>query len=136
MGWTKLYTNYFLLLQFGFLNFYYCFLAPWGPRWFKMRISPPYPHAYRKMQLNGAVSRNNRKNVCPVSVLGRGRKRILQNVYCVGSPTVGSASSSIRLHRCAVTYITEISLHVSLNNQSNSLSLLSFKILKDNWGMS
>ena len=44
----------------------------------------------------------------------------LRNVYGVGSPTVGTTSSSVRLHICAVTYMTEISLHVALNNQSDS----------------
>ena len=35
-----------------------------------------------------------------------------------GSPTVGLTSSSVRLpHLCAVTYMTEISLIVTLNNQ-------------------
>ena len=51
-----------------------------------------------KGDINGAVSRNNRKKGDPVSVLGRARKRTLLNVYGVGSPTVGSISSSIRLH--------------------------------------
>ena len=40
--------------------------------------------------------------------------RTLQNVYGVGSPTVGT-TSSVRLHICAVTCVTEISLHVTLN---------------------
>ena len=39
------------------------------------------------------------------------------NVYDVESPTVDSTSSSIRLtHLCAVTYITELPLHVTLSN--------------------
>ena len=33
-----------------------------------------------------------------MSMLGRARLRTLRNVYGVGSPTVGSTSSSIRLH--------------------------------------
>ena len=59
-----------------------------------------------------------------MSVPGRARKRTLRNVYGVESPTVGSTSFSMRLHiyRCAVTYITEISLHVTLSNQSHSLT--------------
>ena len=47
-----------------------------------------------------------------MSVLGRARKRTLRNVYGVGSPTVGQ-NCSVRLHICAVTYITEILLHVT-----------------------
>ena len=46
---------------------------------------------------NGAVSRNNRKKDGPVSVLGRARLRTLHYVYGVGSQTVGSTSSSVRL---------------------------------------
>ena len=37
----------------------------------------------------------------------------LRNVYGVGSPTVDT--TSVRLHICAVTCVTEISLHVTLN---------------------
>ena len=37
----------------------------------------------------------------------------MANVYGVGSPTIGTTSSSVRLHVCAVTHITEISLHVT-----------------------
>ena len=35
------------------------------------------------------------------------------NVYGVWSLTVGTTSSSVRLHICAVTYMTEISFHVT-----------------------
>ena len=38
----------------------------------------------------------------------------LRDVYGVESPTVGTTSSS-RLHICAVTYMTRISMHVTLN---------------------
>ena len=37
----------------------------------------------------------------------------LRNVYSIGSPTVGTTSSSVRLPICAVTYMTEISLNVT-----------------------
>ena len=42
-----------------------------------------------------------------------------ENVYGVGSPTVGPTSSSVRLHIFvpSSTYMTEISLIVTLNNQ-------------------
>ena len=41
---------------------------------FKTRIGPPYPHASRNLRrLKLAISRNNRKKIGPVSVLGRAR---------------------------------------------------------------
>ena len=67
----------------------------------------------RKRRLNGAVSRNNRKKGWPRVGVGRARYKTLRNVYGVGSPTVGSTSSSVRMHICAVTCLTEISLHVT-----------------------
>ena len=70
-------------------------------RWYKNRsmrgpfskVSP----ACRKRRLIGAVCRNHR-NVSPVSALERARERTLQNVYGVGSPTLGPTTSSFRLH--------------------------------------
>ena len=57
-----------------------------------------------------------------MSVLGR---RTIQNVYGVGSPTVGRTSSSVRLHIYVTShYITEISLHVMLSSQSHSLDVV------------
>ena len=50
-----------------------------------------------------------------------GTLKNLRNAYGVGSPTVGTTSSSVRMHICAVTYITEISLHLTLN--TNQLKL-------------
>ena len=65
------------------------------------------------------ICRNNRKKVGPVSVLGRARLRTLQNVYGVGSPTVGTTFLfSSPEHLYAVTCIAEISLIVMLINQS------------------
>ena len=75
-------------------------------------MCPPYPHACRKRRLKW-VSLNNSKKVDPVSVLGRARLRTLPIVYGVGSPTVNFFFSP-PAHLCAVTYITGISLHVSL----------------------
>ena len=58
-----------------------------------------------------------------MSVLGRALYRNLRNVYGVGSPTVGTTSSSVRLH----IYMTEISLIVTLNNQfTHSLRIIEF----------
>ena len=63
-----------------------------------------------------------------MSVLGRANLRTLRNVYGAGSPTVqshvGTTSSSVRLHICAVIYMTEISLHVMLNSNTHTDNLL------------
>ena len=50
-------------------------VAPVGTRGELSRMCPPYPLARRKRRIKGgaAVSRNNRKEVGPVSVLGRAR---------------------------------------------------------------
>ena len=50
-------------------------------------------------------------------------KKTLRNVYGVGSPTVGT-TSSVGLHICAVTCVTEISLHVTLNTNVNTNFLM------------
>ena len=66
-----------------------------------------------------SISRKNRKKVGPVSVLELARVRTLQNVYDVGSPTVGTGFLfSSPEHLYAVTCIAEISLIVMLINQS------------------
>ena len=76
----------------------------------KSRMCPPYPQRDRKRRLNGAVCRYHRiKRVVPCRCR-TGTLKTLRNVYGVGSQTVGKTSSSIRLHICAVIYITEISL--------------------------
>ena len=63
-------------------------------------------------------------------MLGWARLRTLRNVYGVWSLTVGPTSFfSPTAHICAVTYITEISLHVMLSNQSLSLSSKKFALL-------
>ena len=57
----------------------------------------------------------------PVSVLERARIRTLRNVYGDGSPTVGTTSFfSPPAHLCAVIYMNEIWLIVTLNKQFTS----------------
>ena len=56
------------------------------------------PMGIVKGNWNGAVSWNDCKTGGPMSVLGQARWRTLWNVYGVGSRTVGSTSSSVRLH--------------------------------------
>ena len=47
----------------------------------------------------------------------------------LGSPTVGTTSSSVRLHICTVTYMTEISLHVTLNTNKLKTQITKVKVL-------
>ena len=56
------------------------------------------------------------------------RRSVKLYVYGIGIPTVGPTSYSIRLHiymymMCAIACIAEISLHVTLYNQSHSLTV-------------
>ena len=84
-----------------------------------MRIQDENPSsvfaACRKRRLNGAVLGITLYKGWYRVGAGTGtlKKRVIRNVYGVGSPTVGTISSSVGLHICAVTYITEISLHVT-----------------------
>ena len=66
-----------------------------------------------KRRLNGAVCQNHRIKRVVLCRYRKGTLRTLRNVYGIGSPTVGTTSSSVRLHICAVTYMTEILLHVT-----------------------
>ena len=53
----------------------------------------------------------------------------------VGGPTVGTTSSSVRLHIYAVTYMTEISLHVTLNTNELSVNtgIIGIFLTKNSW---
>ena len=67
---------------------------PWVPEGLRWEYVLHIP--LRVVKGNGAVSRYNHKKVSPVSVLGSEREWTLQNVYGVGSPTIGP-TSSVRL---------------------------------------
>ena len=85
---------------------------PWGPGGLSRECAPPYPQRDRKRRLNGAVCRNHRvgartgtlKN--PTKYLWRWEPDRRSNFFF--NPPA---------HLCAVTYMTEISLIVTLNNQ-------------------
>ena len=49
-----------------------------------------------------------------------GTLKNLRNVYGVGSSTVGTTSSSVRLHTYVPSHMNEISLIVTLNNKFSS----------------
>ena len=95
-------------------------LTPWVPRWNQNTVSP----VCRKMRLNGKVSVNNRKRDGPVSVFGRVDCTLKDPTKCLWhwGPDRRFNIFNPPAHLCDVTYITEISLYVTLSNHSHSLS--------------
>ena len=92
----------------------------------KSRICPPYPQHDRKRRLNGAVSRNNRiKRLAPCRCLDGHVKEPYEMSMAWEPDRRSNFFFNPPAHLCAVTYITEISFHVTLNNQSHSLTLTS-----------
>ena len=73
----------------------------------------------RKRGLNGAVSRINRIKRWPRVGARAGTFTEPRNVYGVWSLTVGQSFVSPPAHLCVVTYMTEISLIVKLNNKGS-----------------
>ena len=91
--------------------------VPWGPG-FKSRMCPPYPKRDRKRRLNGAVCRNHRiKRLVPCRCFN-GHVKEPYEMSTAWEPDRRSNFFFIPpAHLCAVTYMTEISLIVTLNNQ-------------------
>ena len=88
----------------------------WG---FKTRIDPPYPHVRRKRRL-GLFLR--------IIVAWTGTlKNSTKCLWCWG-PDCRSNFFSPSAHLCAITYITEISLIMTLSNQS-TLILTNYSII-------
>ena len=93
---------------------------PWGPGGLSRECAPPYPKRDRKRRLNGAVCRNHRI---------KGWSRVGARIGTLKNPTKclwrwepdrrSNFLFSPPAHLCAVTYMTEISLIVTLNNQFN-----------------
>ena len=84
------------------------------------RMCPPYPQRDRKRRLNGAVCRNHR--IKGWSRVGARTGTLKEPTKCLWrlEPDRRSNFFSPPAHRCAVTYMTEISLIVTLNNQFTS----------------
>ena len=80
-------------------------------------MCPPYPQRDRKRRLNGAVSRNNR--IKGWSRVGARMGMLKNPTKCLWrwEPDRRSNFFSPPAHLCAVTYMTEISLIVTFNNQ-------------------
>ena len=80
-------------------------------------MCPPYPQRDRKRRLNGAVCQNHRiKRVVPCWCRTGTLKKPTKCLWR-WEPDRRSNFFSPPAHICAVTYITDISLIVTLNNQ-------------------
>ena len=98
---------------------------PWGPGGLSRECAPPYPQRDCKRRLNGAVCRNHR--IKGWSRVGARTGTLKNPTKCLWRWEPDRRSNfffSPPAHLCAVTYMTEISLIVTLNNQFNSTQLL------------
>ena len=87
----------------------------------KSRMCPPYPQRDRKRRLNGAVCRNRRiKRVVPCRCQDVHVKEPYEMSMAWEPDRRSNFFFSPPAHLCAVTYMTEISLIVTLNNKFNS----------------
>ena len=81
-------------------------------------MCPPYPKRDRKRRLNGAVCRNHRiKRVVPCRCYDGHVKEPYEMSMAWEPDGRSNFFFSPPAHLCAVTYMTEISLIVTLNNQ-------------------
>ena len=105
----------------GNTNGYICACISCHPvraRGVKSRMCPPYPQRDRKRRLNGAVCRNHRiKRVVPCRCLDGHVKEPYEMSMAWEPDRRFNFFFSPPAHLCAVTYMTEISLIVTLNNQ-------------------
>ena len=93
-------------------------MRAWGV---KSRMCPPYPQRDRKRRLNGAVCRNHRiKRVVRVGARTGTLKNPTKCLWRWEPDRRSNFFFSPPAHLCAVTYMTEISLIVTLNNQFNN----------------
>ena len=104
-------------LQFN-SSLFFSPMRAWGV---KSRMCPPYPQRDRKRRLNGAVCRNHR--IKGWSRVGARTGTLKNPTKCLWRWEPDRRSNfffSPPAHLCAVTYMTEISLIVTLNNQFNN----------------
>ena len=91
--------------------------APVRARGVKSRMCPPYPQRDRKRRLIGAVCRNHRiKRVVPCRCLDGHVKEPYEMSMAWEPDRRSNCFFSPPAHLCAVTYMTEISLIVTLSN--------------------
>ena len=90
-------------------------------------MCPPYPQRDRKRRLNGAACRNHR--IKGWSRVGARTGTLKNPTKCLRrwEPDRRSNFFSPPAHLCAVTYMTEISLIVTLNNKFTSPHVCRFR---------
>ena len=91
----------------------------------KPRMCPPYPKRDRKRRLNGAVCRNHRIKGWSSPRVGARTGTLKNPTKCLWRWEPDRRSNfffSPPAHLCVVTYMTEISLIVTLNNQFTYLN--------------
>ena len=122
----QLYKEYFIC--FHEIRHEYCKLTksrgpPWGPRGLSRECVLRIPMRVIKGDYNGAVSRNNRKKEDPVSI--DAWTGTFKEPYEMSMAWEPDRRFNLFLrppsHLCAVTYMTEISLNVTLSNHIHSL---------------
>ena len=92
----------------------------------KSRMCPPYPQCVVKGDSigRGAVCRNHRiKRLVPCRCLDGHVKEPYEMSMALGADHRSNFFFNSPAHLCAVTYMTEISFHVTLNNQFNSTQI-------------
>ena len=89
-----------------------------GTRGVKVENTSSVSLASRKRRLNGAVFRNRIKRVVRVGAETGMLKNPTKCLWRWKPDRRSDFFFSPPAHLCAVTYITEISLHVTLNNKS------------------
>ena len=116
-----------LILSYKEMSSHQMDLSPMRAWGVKSRMCPPYPQRDRKRRLNGAVCRNHRiKRVVPCRCWD-GHVKEPCEMSMAWEPDRRYNFFSPPAHLCAVTYMTEISLHVTLNNQSNPIQSKGFR---------
>ena len=91
---------------------------PVRARGLSRECAPPYPQRDRKRRLNGAVCRNHRiKRLVPCQCYDWHVKEPYEMSMAWEPDRRSNSFFSPPAHLCAVTYMTEISLIVTLNNR-------------------
>ena len=91
-------------------------VPPWGSGGLSRECAPPYPQRDRKRRLNGAMCRNHRiKRLVRVGARTGTLKNPTKCLWRWEPDRRSYFFFSPPAHLCAVTYMTEISLIVTLN---------------------
>ena len=112
-------------MEYTLYDTIYSYEPPWGPGGLSRECAPPYPQRDRKRRLNGAVCRNHRiKRLVPCRCLDGHVKEPYEMSMAWEPDRRSNFFFNPPAHLCAVTYMTEISLIVTFNNQFTYLTLM------------